>query len=48
MEARPWLAREEDKSSNTPMHLAVRWHKSDVLRARLEGLLPAPAPAPAL
>ena len=36
MEARPWLAREEDKSSNTPMHLAVRWHKSDVLSVLLE------------
>jgi ankyrin repeat protein len=36
MEARPWLAREEDKSSNTPMHLAVRWHKIDVLSVLLE------------
>ncbi|XP_062197953.1 ankyrin repeat-containing protein At5g02620-like [Phragmites australis] len=36
METRPELAREEDVNKNTPMHLAVLWHKIDVLRVLLE------------
>ncbi|KAL5203936.1 hypothetical protein ABZP36_008807 [Zizania latifolia] len=36
METRPWLAREETKQYNTPMHLAAVWGKTDVLRVLLE------------
>ncbi|CAN6323364.1 unnamed protein product [Urochloa humidicola] len=36
METRPWLAREENNSKNTPMQLAVQWDKVDVLRVLLE------------
>ncbi|KAL5204000.1 hypothetical protein ABZP36_008871 [Zizania latifolia] len=36
MEARRWLAREEDKDNNTPMHLAALWDKTDVLRVLLQ------------
>ncbi|KAG8089683.1 hypothetical protein GUJ93_ZPchr0011g26980 [Zizania palustris] len=35
METRPWLAREENKRKNTPMHLAAFWGKTDVLRVLL-------------
>ncbi|KAL5203617.1 hypothetical protein ABZP36_008488 [Zizania latifolia] len=36
METRPWLAREENKRKNTPMHLAAFWGKTDVLRVLLQ------------
>ncbi|KAL5204056.1 hypothetical protein ABZP36_008927 [Zizania latifolia] len=36
METRPWLAREENKHNNTPMHLAALWGKTDVLRVLLQ------------
>uniref|UniRef100_A0A0D3HK99 Uncharacterized protein n=2 Tax=Oryza TaxID=4527 RepID=A0A0D3HK99_9ORYZ len=36
MESRPWLAREENDSGNTPMQMAVRWDKAEMLRVLLE------------
>ncbi|KAL5204300.1 hypothetical protein ABZP36_009171 [Zizania latifolia] len=36
METRPWLAREENKHNNTPMHLAALRGKTDVLRVLLQ------------
>uniref|UniRef100_A0A0D9XQX0 Uncharacterized protein n=1 Tax=Leersia perrieri TaxID=77586 RepID=A0A0D9XQX0_9ORYZ len=34
--ARPWLATERNNDGNTPMQLAVRWGKTDMLRVLLE------------
>ncbi|KAJ4794719.1 Ankyrin repeat family protein [Rhynchospora pubera] len=34
--ARPSLAREENESGNTPMHLCVLWNKLDVIRVLLQ------------
>ncbi|CAL4979749.1 unnamed protein product [Urochloa decumbens] len=36
LETRPGLAREEDKHKATPMHMAVHWDQTDVLRVLLE------------
>ncbi|RLM69413.1 protein ACCELERATED CELL DEATH 6-like isoform X1 [Panicum miliaceum] len=36
METRPWLAREENEQTATPMHMAVLWGKIDMLTLLLE------------
>lgn len=36
VEARPWLAREENTKGTSPVHLTVLWDKADVLRVFLE------------
>ena len=36
METRPWLAREENEQTATPMHMVVLWGKTDMLTVLLE------------
>uniref|UniRef100_A0A0E0R6L2 PGG domain-containing protein n=1 Tax=Oryza rufipogon TaxID=4529 RepID=A0A0E0R6L2_ORYRU len=36
MESCPWLAREENDSGHTPMQMAVRWNKAEMLQVLLE------------
>uniref|UniRef100_A0A0E0BHG1 Uncharacterized protein n=1 Tax=Oryza glumipatula TaxID=40148 RepID=A0A0E0BHG1_9ORYZ len=36
MESRPWLAKEKSDSGCTPMQMAVRWDKAEMLRILLE------------
>ena len=36
METRPWLAREENEQTATPMHMVVQWGKTDMLTVLLE------------